>query len=97
MFLGRYRFAGDPDELLPAYDRLMTSIPPAGIYFHACISDAAGITIYDACPTPEVFAAFSTSDDFAGACAAAGLPSPDVEPLGDMHAAYTHGSPVAFD
>jgi hypothetical protein len=34
-----------------------------------------------------VFEGFSGSDDFLGAIAAAGLPAPRVELLGDVHAA----------
>ena len=27
MFLGVYKFAGDPDDLVPAYDRMLASMP----------------------------------------------------------------------
>jgi hypothetical protein len=89
MFLGAYRFAGDPDELLAGYDRLIALLSEHGaqLLLQACISDDTGITVFDACPSREVFAGFSTSDDFAGAIAAAGLPAPTVTHLGEVHRA----------
>jgi hypothetical protein len=76
--LGIYRFAGDPDELIPAYDRMMASMPPGVVYFHACAVEPHGITIYDACPTREAFERFATGADFQAALAAVGLPEPEI-------------------
>jgi hypothetical protein len=86
MFLGAYHFDGDPTALIAAYDRLMASFPPDAIVFHVCIEREEGITVFDACPTRAVFADFSVSYEFNAAVAAAGLPSPRVELLGDVHA-----------
>ena len=85
MFLGVYRFAGDPDELVPAYDRLLASIPAGMVELQLCVVTADGISVFDACPSREVFDEFSTSDGFAAAVEAAGLPGPTVEPLGEVH------------
>lgn len=93
MHLGRYRFPGDPDELLPAYDRLMATLPEGSIDFHACVVEADGITVYDACPTREVFERFSTSADFHRAIEAAGLPRPTIDSA-PIHAARTRGGVV---
>jgi hypothetical protein len=89
MFLGSYRFDGDPSELLAGYDRLMASMEAHGaaLMLHACVADDTGITVYDTCPSRDVFHGFSTSADFAGALEAAGLPSPVVSQLGDVHRA----------
>lgn len=87
MFLGAYHFTGHPAALVPAYDRLMTSMPPDAIVLNVCVVSDAGITVYDACPSRAVFEDFSRSGDFLGAVAEAGLPSPRVELLGDVHAA----------
>ena len=87
MFLGAYHFDGSPADLLPAYDRLIASIPPDSIHLHVCVVRDGGLTVFDACPSAEVFAGFSTGPEFAGAVEAAGLPAPRVEPLGDVHAA----------
>jgi hypothetical protein len=86
MFLGAYHFDGSPVELIPAYERLMAGFPPDSFELHVSVVRDGGLTVYDACPSAEVFAAFSTSGDFAGAVHAAGLPEARVEPLGDVHA-----------
>jgi hypothetical protein len=87
MFLGAYYFDGPPAELLPAYERLMASLPPDSADLHVCIVRDGGLTVFDACPSAAVFAGFSAGPDFASAVQAAGLPAPRVEPLGDVHAA----------
>jgi hypothetical protein len=94
MHLGIYEIDGDPDELLPAYDRLMAGMPDGQVFFHACVVRDGGITIYDACPTREIFERFSTSDEFRSAAAAVGLPWPSrIEGL-PVHAARDGGGPV---
>jgi hypothetical protein len=87
MFLGRYDFDGDPDTLLEAYDRMMASMPAEAIGFQICIRRDGGITIYDTCPSAEVFAEFSSSPQTREAMSGAGLPEPVVTPLGEAHAA----------
>ena len=87
MFLGAYHFAGDPAELVTAHDRLTAQFPPGAFDLHVCVAHDDGIVVFDACPSREVFTGFSQSPDFLGAVAAAGLPTPRVEPLGDVHAA----------
>ena len=87
MFLGAYHFDGDPAVLLDAYRRLMEGFPPEATDLHVCVERADGITVLDACPSHDVFAGFSTSPEFRSALAAAGLPDPRVEELGDVRAA----------
>lgn len=87
MYLGKYEFEGDPDELVGAYDRLMTGIPPESIGFHICVRRDDGITIYDTCPTAEVFEATARDPGLRDAMADAGLPEPRVTPLGPAHSA----------
>jgi hypothetical protein len=87
MFLGSYEFDGDPAELVPAYDRLMGSFPPDALILHVCTTRAGGLTVFDACPSREVFVGFSTGPDFAAACDAAGLPPARVVHHGEVHAA----------
>jgi hypothetical protein len=86
MFLGAYHFDGPPDELIPAYERLLAGFPPDSLELHICVVREGGLTVFDTCPSSAVFAAFSTSADFADAVRAAGLPEARVEPLGDVHA-----------
>jgi len=88
LFLGAYHFDGEPARLLAAYARLQQSYPPDSLDLHLCVRRATGITIYDACPSRATFDGFSASDDFRAALAAAGLPMPRVEPLGDVHTAH---------
>src|SRR5205823_941269 len=59
MFLGAYYFDGPPPELIPAYERLMAGFPPDGLELHVCVVRDGGLTVYDACPSAEIFAAFS--------------------------------------
>ena len=87
MFLGSYRFEGDPAELVPAYERLMAGFPPDACLLHVCTVDDGGITVLDACPSREVFAGFSTGAEFRSAIADAGLPQPTVTQFGDVHRA----------
>jgi hypothetical protein len=78
VYLGIYRFTGEPASLLAAYDRLAASLPAADGSWHLCAIEPDGITVYDTCPSREVFEAFSTSREFLGALGAAGLPAPEV-------------------
>jgi hypothetical protein len=87
MFLGIYHFDGEPTALIPGYERLMAGMPPENITLHVCVVREGGLSVYDACPSKEVFASFSTGPDFAAAARAAGLPAPRVEQLGEVHAA----------
>ena len=85
MYLGSYDFDGDPAELVPAYDRLMAGFPPDMMMLHVCVVRDDGITVFDACPSPEVFREFSTGPEFAGAIAQAGLPTPRITERGQVH------------
>ena len=85
MFLGSYKFDGDPDELVSAYERLVSSIPAEAFEVHLCVVRENGLTVYDTCPTRQVFEQFSTSPEFARLVAAAGLPTPQVTALGAVH------------
>lgn len=85
MFLGSYAFDGDPDHLLAAYDRMMAHFPAESILWHTCVVRADGLTVYDACPSEEIFAAASTDPAVLAAMTAAGLPAPVVERLGPVH------------
>ena len=94
MYLGTYRFTGDPDELLVGYDRMMASFPPELLLVHLCVRGVDGITIIDTCPDEATFRSFSTSAEFRGALEAAGLPEPVIDRVGDVHVARTPAGPV---
>src|SRR5204863_376507 len=50
-----------------------------------------GILVLDACPSRAVFEQFSQSPQFRDAVATAGLPSPRVDLVGEVHAARGRG------
>ncbi len=85
-FLGAYHFDGEPARLVEAYDRQMTGFPADQLELHVCVVRDGGLSVFDACPSPSVFAAFSTSGEFADAMRSAGLPAPRIEPVGEVHA-----------
>ena len=85
MFLSAYHFHGDPVALAAAHDRLYKRFPPESLDLHVCVLVEGGITVFDACASREVFAAFSQSAEFRQALAEAGLPQPRPEPLGEVH------------
>jgi len=91
MFLGTYRFEGNPAQLKQAYDKMLGMIPHANLHLHVCVPDDKGMWIYDACPSREIFTAFSASADFGNVLKAAGLPKPHVTPVGEVHAAFVAG------
>lgn len=91
MYLAIYEIEGDPEALLPAYDRVMAQIPEDAVVFHACAVREDGITIYDSCPTKEAFEQFSTSTEFRSACEAAGLPWPHKITGLPLHVARARG------
>jgi hypothetical protein len=92
MFLSSYLFPGEPAQLKPAFDRFVATQPGQPDLL-VCVESVDGLLVLDACPDRETFVEFSTSAEFAAAVAAAGLPTPLIEPIGDVHAA-TLATPV---
>ena len=88
MFLGAFHFDGEPQALLSGYERLMQTYPPDSLDLHVCVRRDRGITVYDACPSQADFEAFTTGSEFRAAVAAAGLPAPRIEGLGDVQVAH---------
>ena len=80
MFLGAFHFDGAVDELTPAYDRMLAGYPPDSLQLHVSVVRDGGITVFDACPSRTDFEQFTAG----GALAAAGLPWPRIEPIGDV-------------
>jgi hypothetical protein len=85
MFLGAYHFDGDPDELLPAYHRLLDGFLPGAVELQLCVGTERGLTLFDTCPSRAVFEAFSGGEALGTALTAAGLPQPRVELIGDLY------------
>ena len=94
MFLGTYRFEGDPDILKQGYDRMIETVPHANLHLHLCVPDEQGLTIYDTCPTRDVFMQFSGSDDFRELLNSLAMPAPTITPLGEIHSAFVSGNRI---
>jgi len=88
LYLGAVHFDGDPGELLLAYHRLLERFGIDALDVHLCITRDGGLTVFDACPAKAIYEEFTTSDTFLGAIAAAGLPAPRIEGLGDIQVAH---------
>ena len=88
MYLGAAYFDGDPGELLPAYQRMLDKFGLEALDVHLRITTDAGLTVFDACPTREIYEEFIRSETFLGAIAEAGLPEPRVSGLGDVQVAH---------
>lgn len=95
MFLGIYRFEGDTAQLRLAYDRMLELMPHSNLQLHVCVPGDNGLSVIDACPNKESFLSFTSSSEFAEALKAAGLPVPQVTPMGEVHAAFVDGNRVA--
>ena len=88
LYLGAMHFDGDPGELLPGYHRMLERFGIDAFDVHLCIVRDDGLTVFDACPGKAVHEEFTKSDTFRDAVAAAGLPAPRIEGLGDVHVAH---------
>jgi len=85
MFLAAYYFDGDPAELLPGYRRLLDGFPPGAVILQLCTVTERGLTVFDTCPSREAFEEFIGGAVFSESVAAAGLPRPRIEPVGELH------------
>ena len=88
LYLGAMQFDGDPSTLLPAYHRMLEGFGIENLDVHLCIVREDGLTVFDACPTKADYEQFSGSEMFRDAVAAAGLPAPRIEGLGDVRVAH---------
>jgi hypothetical protein len=88
MYLGAVHFDGNPGELLRAYQRMLEKFGLDNLDVHLCITRDGGLTVFDACPTKEIYEEFIRSETFLGAIAGAGLPEPRVSGLGDVQVAH---------
>jgi hypothetical protein len=87
-YLGAVYFDGDPGELLPAYQRMLEKFGLEALDVHLCITSDAGLAVFDACPTREIYEEFIRSETFLDAIAEAGLPVPRVSGLGNIQVAH---------
>jgi hypothetical protein len=87
LYLGALHFDGDPGELLPAYQRLLAGLGIDALDVHLCITTENGLTVFDACPTKADYEGYTASGTFHEAVAAAGLPAPRIDGLGNIRCA----------
>jgi hypothetical protein len=71
-----WHFAGDPDELLRAYDGMVAEIPPENMRLHLCLRADDGILLVDTCPSREAFEGFANGEAFRDLRRRHGLPEP---------------------
>ena len=86
-----WRFSGDPDRLLRAYDAMVAEIPSANMKLHLCLRAPDGIVLVDTCPTKDAF------HDFAAGRALflrLGLPEPEQIEDFPVHVAFVAGRPT---
>jgi hypothetical protein len=88
LYLGAMHFDGNPGELLPGYHRMLEQFGIDTLDVHLCIVREDGLTVLDACPSKTDYEEFTTSDMFREAVAAAGLPAPRIEGLGNVQVAH---------
>lgn len=87
-----WRFAGDPDDLLPRYDAMVAEIPTASMRLHLCMRARDGIVLVDTCPSREAYEGFSTGEALRALRRRHGLPEPRLVEDFPVHAAVVNGA-----
>jgi hypothetical protein len=85
-----WRFAGDPDQLLPRYDAMLADIPTGSMRLHLCLRAADGIVMVDTCPTRDVYETFAAGP-FPELRRRHGLPDPVALEDHPVHRAFIEG------
>jgi hypothetical protein len=94
MHASLWRFRGDPDTLVRAYDELVAELPLENFRFHACLRAPDGMVIVDTCPSKEVFENF-VRGTFEEARKRHGLPEPDQLDDLPVHRAFAEGAELS--
>ena len=85
MILARYTFDGDPETLLEAHHEMMKLFPPEALDLHLALTTDAGLAVYDSCPDLPTHQAFVVSPEFLGTLERVGLPTPQIDVIGEVH------------
>jgi hypothetical protein len=88
MFVASYTFTGDVEELKAGHDRMVEIMGMDGAFMHVAVAGDDRLVILDACPTRDVFEGFSQGEFFQSLLSKCGLPHPEIEPLGEVHAYF---------
>jgi hypothetical protein len=92
-----WRFSGDPDRLVDAYEALTAELPADVMRLHLALRAPDGLLIVDTCPTRADFEAFANGPDFRAARARHGLPEPTTVEDHPVVAAFVDGARVAAE
>jgi hypothetical protein len=84
-----WRFAGDPDELLPRYDAMVAELGPENLQLQLCLRADDGMVLVDTCPSREVFEAFSSGAAFRELRRRHGMPEPERLEDFPVHAVFS--------
>ena len=87
-----WRFAGDPNDLLPRYDAMVAEFP--SMQLHLCLRAPDGIVLVDTCPSREVFVAFAGGETLREARTRHGLPEPEQLEDFPVHVAFVDGREI---
>jgi len=90
-----WKFTGDPDDLLAAYDAMLAELPTANMRLHLCLRAPDGVVMIDTCPDRETFEQFSRGDGFRALRERHGLPAPTQLDDYAVHVAITDGHVAA--
>lgn len=86
-----WKFRGDPDRLLAAYEAMLEEIGAASMRLHLCLRAPDGIVLVDTCPNEEAYRSFSLGEGFASVRERHGLPDPVELEDHPVHAAFVGG------
>jgi hypothetical protein len=76
MYASIWKFEGDPEELLPAYDAMSAELNAAGPGVRLCLRAQDGIVVVDTCPSREIHEGFAVSERLREARERFGMPEP---------------------
>ena len=92
MYFSTYTFSGDSNDLAERFDRMIATFPQDELILTVTVKTETGLVVHDTCPDRAAFEDFSTGAEFAAALKAAGLPTPVIAPVGEIHRLIANAS-----
>jgi hypothetical protein len=86
-----WKFGGDPDRLLEAYEALIAETPSNVLRLHLCMRSPDGIVFVDTCPSREAWEAFAADPGFREQLERHGLGRPTSVEDFPVHVAFVNG------
>ena len=90
-----WKFTGEPDDLVRAYDAALAEVPTADMRLHLCLRAPDGIVLVDTCPTRERAEEFVSDPGFRALLESHGLPAPERVDQFPVHLALVDGERVS--